>query len=87
MPSPPNDRSKPDYEVIVVADKEKPNRQVRRATFLTVGFAAALIFGITVLASKDWIPGTVIVVASLIGLAKEVPMTRKPRPPRSRPTS
>lgn len=52
--------------------KEEFNRQVRRTAFLTVGLFAALIFGIIVLASGDWVPGTVIVAASLIGLAGQI---------------
>jgi hypothetical protein len=44
---------------------------------LTVGLAAALIFGIFVLAGGDWIPGTVIVVASVIGLAREIPVINR----------
>jgi len=52
--------------------KEEFNRQVRRAAFLTVGLLAALVFGIIVLAGADWIPGTLIVVASLIGLAGQL---------------
>jgi hypothetical protein len=55
-----------------VTAKEEFNRQVRRAAFLTVGLFAALIFGIIVLAGGDWIPGTVIVAASLIGLAGQI---------------
>lgn len=37
-----------------------------------MGLFAALIFGIIVLAGGDWIPGTVIVAASLIGLAGQI---------------
>jgi hypothetical protein len=73
----------------VIPVKEKWNRQVRRTASLTVALAAALVFGIIVLAGGDWIPGTVIVVASLVGLAREMPVIRKlcttraPGPPRS----
>jgi hypothetical protein len=59
-----------------VADKEEFNRLARRTAFLTVGLAAALVFGIIVLVSGDWIPGTIIVGATLIGLAKQVPVIR-----------
>jgi hypothetical protein len=55
-----------------VTTKEEFNRQVRRTAFLTVGLFAALIFGIIVLAGGDWVPGTVIVAASLIGLAGQI---------------
>jgi hypothetical protein len=76
-------------EVIPVNEKEKWNRQVRRTAFLTVALAAALVFGIVVLASGDWIPGTFIVVASLVGVVREMPVilelcsTPAPGPPRS----
>jgi hypothetical protein len=55
---------------------------------MTVGLAAALVFGIIVLASGDWIPGTIIVVATLVGLARQIPVIarlcaggRPPSPP------
>ena len=60
-----------------MADKEEFNRQVRGTAFLTVGLAAALVFGIIVLVSGDWIPGTIIIAATLIGLAKQVPAIRR----------
>jgi len=68
-----------------VADNKEFNRQVRRTAFLTIGLAAALVFGIIVLVSGDWIPGTIIVVATVIGLAKQVPViyrlcTEEPSP-------
>jgi hypothetical protein len=61
---------------VSVADKEEFKRQVRRTAFLTIGLAAALVFGIVVLATGDWIPGTIIVAATVIGLAKQVPVIR-----------
>jgi hypothetical protein len=68
------------------------NRQVRRTALLTVGLLAALIFGIIVLAGGDWIPGTLIVAASLIGLARQIPVINRfrkqapPSPPHGKPT-
>ena len=69
-------------------------RQVRRTALMTVGLASALVFGIIVLATGDWIPGGIIVAAALIGVARQVPVIRKlcsaapaPSPPKSRPTS
>ena len=68
------------------------NRQVRQTALLTVALSAALIFGITVLAGGDWIPGSIIVTASLIGLARPIPIISKlcrqtpPEPPHSKPT-
>jgi hypothetical protein len=56
-----------------VTAKDEFNRQVRRTALLTVGLLAALIFGIIVLAGGDWMPGTLIVAASVIGLASQVP--------------
>ena len=58
-------------------DKQEFNRQVRRTAALTVGLAAALVFGIFVLVSGDWIPGSVIVAAALVGLARQVPVIRR----------
>jgi len=60
-----------------VTTREEFNRQVRRTAFLTVGLFAALIFGIIVLAGGDWVPGTVIVAASLIGLAGQIPVINR----------
>ena len=57
--------------------KDKFNRQVRQTALLTVALLAALIFGIIVLAGGDWIPGTLIVAASLIGLARQIPIINK----------
>ena len=72
--------------------KDEFNRQVRRAALLTVGLLAALSFGIIVLASGDWIPGTLILAYSLIGLAGQIPVINKlcrqapPPPPHGKPT-
>lgn len=54
--------------------KQGFNRQAWRAALLTLGLLAALIFGIIVLAGGDWIPGSIIVAASLVALAKEIPV-------------
>ncbi len=68
--------------------KDELNRHVRQTVLLTVALLAALIFGIVVLARGDWIPGTLIVATSLIGLARQIPMIVKrraqtpPAPPR-----
>lgn len=77
-----------------MADKADLKRQVRRTASTTVALLAALVFGIVVLVGGDWIPGGVIVAATLIGLAKQIPGIRKlcsegvaPSPPRSKPTS
>lgn len=53
--------------------KNEFNRQVRQTAFLTVALLFALIFGLIVLAGGDWIPGTLIVAASVIGLARVIP--------------
>ena len=72
--------------------KDEFNRQVRQTALLTVALLAALIFGIIVLAGADWIPGTLIVAASLIGLARQVPIINRlcrqapPSPPHGKPT-
>ena len=74
--------------------KEDFNHQVRLAAFLTVALVAALVFGVTVLAEGDWIPGGIIVASTLIGLARELPVIRElcsegsaPVPPTSKPAS
>ena len=72
--------------------KDEFNRQVRRTALLTVALLAALVFGIIVLAGGDWIPGTLIVAASLIGLARQIPVINElcsrapPSPPHGKPT-
>jgi ABC-type methionine transport system permease subunit len=70
------------------------NRKVRRAAILTVALAACFVFGVIVLASGDWIPGGIIVAATAVGLAREVPVIQKlcstesrPSPPKSKPAS
>ena len=72
--------------------KDEFNRQVQLTALLTVGLLAALIFGIVVLTGGDWIPGTLIVTASLIGLARQIPVINKlcrqapPSPPHGEST-
>jgi hypothetical protein len=76
-----------------VTAKDEFNRQVWQAALLALALSAALIFGITVLAGGDWIPGTLIVVASLIGLARQIPIISRlcrqvpPSPPHDGPRS
>lgn len=67
-------------------EREGFNREARRTAFLTVGLIAALVFGIIVLVSGDWIPGTIIIVATLIGLANQVPIIRRLRSEESSPS-
>jgi len=73
----------------VTANKEF-NRLVWRTALLTVGLLAALIFGVIVLAGGDWLPGGIIVVASLIGLAGQIPVIARlcssPSPPHGKQT-
>ena len=66
-----------DAKEVSVFTKEEFNRQVRRTAFLTVALAAALVFGILVLITGDWLPGMVIVAAALVGLARQVPVIRR----------
>ena len=71
--------------------KEDFNRRAWRTALLTVGLLAALIFGVIVLAGGDWIPGVIIVVATLIGLATQIPTIATlcrgaaPSPPHGKP--
>ena len=75
-----------------MAARDEFKRRVRRTALLTVGLLAALIFGIVVLAGGDWMPGTLIVASSLIGLASQIPvineLCRQPPPsaPHGKPT-
>lgn len=70
------------------------NRRARRAAILTVALSACFVFGVIVLVSGDWVPGGVIVVAAVVGLAREVSVIQKlcstgsrPSPPKSKPAS
>ena len=54
--------------------KEDFSRRVWRTALLAVGLLASLTFGAIVLAGGDWIPGAIIVVARLIGLARQIPI-------------
>jgi hypothetical protein len=74
-----------------VTAKNEFNRQVLQTALLTVALLCALIFGIIVLAGGDWIPGTLIVVASAIALARLIPVITRlcrqapPSPPHGKP--
>ena len=60
-----------------MVDKEDFDRRVRRTAFLTVGFVAGLVFAVVLLANGDWLPGAVILVATLVGLAAQLPIIRR----------
>lgn len=75
-----------------MANHSSFTHQVWRAATLTLALAGCLIFGIIVLASGDWLPGGIIVGATTIGLAREIPVIRKlcnagypASPPKHRP--
>jgi hypothetical protein len=76
-----------------VTAKDDFNRQVRQTALLAVALLGALGFGILVLAGADWIPGTIIVAAGAIGLARLIPTINRlcrnapPSAQRRRPTS
>ena len=53
------------------------NHQTWQTAILTVALGACLVFGIIVLVSGDWLPGGIIVTASTLGLARQVPVIRK----------
>jgi fatty acid desaturase len=70
-----------------VTAKEDFRRRAWTTALLVVALLAALIFGAIVLAGGDWIPGAIIVVASLIGLARQIPIIARlcsEAPPSSR---
>lgn len=48
----------------------------RRVVLITIALVACLVFGIVVLAGGDWLPGGIIVGASAVGLAREIPAIR-----------
>lgn len=73
-----------------MANREDFNHQVRRTVVTTLALAACLVFGIVVLARSDWIPGGIIIAASVVALASEIPVIRRlcstelpPSPPKS----
>lgn len=77
-----------------MASREEFNHQVRRTATITLALAACLVFGVIVLASGDWIPGGIIVAATVVGLGREIPAIRRlcsteppPSPPKSKPAS
>jgi hypothetical protein len=76
----------------VISDKEEFTRKVRHTALLTVALLFTLVFGIIVLARADWVPGTLIVAASVTGLARMIPTINRlcrqapPSPPHSRST-
>jgi hypothetical protein len=76
-----------------VTAKDEFTRQVRQTALLTVALVAALVFGIIVLAGGDPIPGTIIVAASVVGLARQIPTIDElchrapPSPPHDDPTA
>jgi hypothetical protein len=61
---------------MVMVNQHDFNHQVRRTAIITVAVAACLVFGIVVLASGDWLPGGIIVAASTVALAREIPIIR-----------
>lgn len=53
------------------------NHQVWQTAIITVALGACFVFGIIVLASGDWLPGGIIVAASSVGFARQVPVIRR----------
>jgi len=52
-----------------MADKQVFNHQVRQTALITVALVFALVFGISLLASGDWIPGAIIALVTVAGLS------------------
>ena len=69
-----------------MAEKERFNHQVRQTALITVAITCGLAFGVILLATGDWIPGGIIVVAALAGLSVEIPVISR-LCKRSRPAS
>jgi hypothetical protein len=59
---------------VSMATKKTFTRQVVQTALLTVGLTAALVFGIILLITGDWLPATIIVAAALIGLVRTIPV-------------
>ena len=57
-----------------MANHRNFSHQIWRAAIITSALGACLIFGIIVLTSSDWLPGGIIVAASTVGLAREIPI-------------
>jgi hypothetical protein len=80
-------------ECTPMTNREDFNHQVRRAAILTLALVACLGFGIILLANSDWVPGGIIIAATVAGLAREIPVIRKlcstesVMPPKSRHVS
>jgi hypothetical protein len=75
-----------------MATREEFNHQVRRTAIMSLALVACLVFGIIVLASGDWIPGGIIVAATVVGLGRQVPVIQRlcsteppPSPPKGKP--
>jgi hypothetical protein len=64
-------------ESAIMANHHDFINQVWRTAIITVALGACLVFGIIVLAGGDWLPGGIIVAASTVGLARQVPVIRK----------
>jgi hypothetical protein len=62
---------------VIMANQHDFNREVWQAAIITVALGACFVFGIIVLASGDWLPGGIIVAASAVGLARQVPVIRE----------
>lgn len=60
-----------------MADHPNFKHHVWQAAIITIALGACLIFGIIVLAGGDWLPGGIIVAASTVGLARQIPIIRK----------
>jgi hypothetical protein len=69
----------PEKRRSTVTAQDDFNRQVRQAVLLTAALLAAFIFGVIVLAGGDWIPGTLIVAASVIGIGRQITVINRLR--------
>ncbi len=65
-------------------DPNYPFETPRKATYAAFGYAAATVFGVILIATGDWVPGTVIVLAAAVGLAALVAVLRRIRTPKRR---
>lgn len=76
-----------------MTDQEEHKRLVLRTVLATFTAVAGVAFGtILLVVDHDWIPGSIIVVAALVGLAAQASVIRRlrsdgrpPSPPRHKP--
>lgn len=68
-------------------DSEYPFGTPRKARVAAFAYAASAVFGVILIATGDWVPGTVIVLAAVAGFAALIAVLRRIRTPKRRPSA